>query len=157
MPTRKQRRRELKAKRHEYEFVYLDEEGNELDEPPPELLEREEKKKARPAAAKASSNGSAKGKGSARPRREPQPPSWNRAVKRAAMLGIVVFILFSLSAGKSGGHRYLAALVPAVIYTALFIPFTYMIDRYAYRRFQARQAGGGSGKGGATQRPAKKR
>ncbi|HET7146551.1 MAG TPA: hypothetical protein VFI10_05050 [Gaiellaceae bacterium] len=156
MPTRKQRRRELKAKRHEYEFVYVDADGNELDEAPPELVEQEREKKERPSAAKASANGSAKGKGSTRSRREPQPPSWNRAVKRAGMLGIVVFFLFSLSAGSSH-NRYVAALIPAVIYTALFIPFTYMIDRFAYRRFQARQAAeSGSGKS-ATQRPAKKR
>jgi hypothetical protein len=32
----------------------------------------------------------------------------------------------------------------AVIYTILFIPFTYMIDRFAYNRFQQRQQGGGS-------------
>jgi len=135
MPTRKQRRRELKAKRHEYEFVYVDAEGNELDEPPPELVEQEEKRKERTNGAKApAAKGSAQ-KG--RARREPQPPSWNRAIKRAAMLGIVVFFLFSLSAGKSS-NRYVAALIPAVIYTALFIPFTFLIDRFTYRRFQAR-------------------
>ena len=38
MPTRKQKRREAKSKRHEYEFVYLDSEGNELEEPPEELV-----------------------------------------------------------------------------------------------------------------------
>ena len=37
MPTRKQKRRELKAQRHDYEFVYVDGEGNELDEVPEEL------------------------------------------------------------------------------------------------------------------------
>jgi hypothetical protein len=157
MPTRKQRRRELKAKRHEYEFVYVDEEGNELDEPPPELVEQEQRKKERPNGSKTTAaKGSAqqqKGKAGGRARREPQPPSWTRAVKRAGLLGIVVFFLFSLSAGKSD-HRYVAALIPAVIYTALFIPFTYVIDRFAYRRWQARTAKEGSS---TTQRPAKKR
>ncbi len=150
MPTRKQRRRELKAKRHEYEFVYLDADGNELSEAPPELLEREQEKKSRSDTAKASSSQQKKqpARGG---RREPQAPSWNRAVKRAALLGAVVFVLFSLSA--KGSNRYLAALVPAVIYTALFIPFTYMIDRFAYRRFQARQAAGET----TPQRPTKKR
>ena len=150
MPTRKQRRRELKSKRHEYEFVYLDAEGNELDEAPPELLEREQEKKSRGEVAKSSSSQQKKqpARGA---RREPQPPSWNRAVKRAALLGAVVFVLFSLSA--KGSNRYVSALVPAVIYTALFIPFTYMIDRFAYRRFQARQAAGET----TPQRPAKKR
>jgi hypothetical protein len=157
MPTRKQRRRELKAKRHDYEFVYLDAEGNELDEPPPELLEQERERKERTNGAKATpAKGGAQKKGTGRARREPQPPSWERAIKRAGMLGIVVFFLFSLSSGSSG-NRYVAALIPAVIYTALFVPFTYMIDRFAYRRFQARQAGDAERKPGATQRPAKKR
>ena len=156
MPTRKQRRREQKSKRHEYEFVYVDEEGNELDEPPPELVEQEQRKKERTNGSKAvAAKGSAqqKGKAGGRAWREPQPPSWNRAVKRAGLLGIVVFFLFSLSAGHAS-NRYVAALIPAVIYTALFIPFTYVIDRFAYRRWQARTAKEGSS---ATQRPAKKR
>ena len=68
-------------------------------------------------------------------RRVPQPPSWQRAAKRAGLLGIVVFFLFSLS--KS--HNYPMAALLAVIYTALFVPFTFAIDRFAYRRWQARQ------------------
>jgi hypothetical protein len=149
MPTRKQRRRELKAKRHEYEFVYLDADGNELDEAPPELLEREQEKKSRSDTAKVSSSQQKKqpARGG---RREPQPPSWNRAVKRAALLGAVVFVLFSLSA--KGSNRYLAALVPAVIYTALFIPFTFLLDRFAYRRYVAKTGEGG----GSTPRPKKR-
>ena len=38
MPTRKQRRRAQKERRHEYETVWVDAEGNELDEPPEEEL-----------------------------------------------------------------------------------------------------------------------
>lgn len=143
MPSRKQRRRELKAKRHEYEFVYVDADGRELDEAPPELLEQEQKK-GRTNGAKASRQPatSGSGKGQRRPTRVPPQPSWNRAFKRAAMLGAVVFALFALSGGKSS-NRYLAGLIPAAVYTALFIPFTYYIDRFAYRRYQAREAAGG--------------
>jgi hypothetical protein len=151
MPSRKQRRRELKAKRHEYEFVYVDAEGNELDEAPPELLEQE--KKERTNGAKASA-GKQPAKGSARGRsaRVPPEPSWNRAFKRAAMLGAVVFALFALSSGKAN-NRYLAGLIPAAAYTLLFIPFTYYIDRFAYKRYQARLAAGNV----TPQRPAKKK
>lgn len=151
MPSRKQRRRELKTKRHAYEFVYLDADGNELDEVPPELLAQEKQGPAN--GAKASATPAKKNQSAQRgSRREPPPPSWQRAVKRAAMLGIVVFFLFSLTASKAS-NRYVAALIPAVIYTALFIPFTFLIDRFAYRRFQAKQVADG----GATPRPAKKR
>jgi hypothetical protein len=140
MPSRKQRRRELKAKRHEYEFVYVDAEGNELDEAPPELLEQEKKERtngAKATTAKQPAKGSARGRSA----RVPPEPSWSRAFKRAGMLGAVVFALFALSSGKSG-NRYLAGLIPAVAYTLLFIPFTYYIDRFAYKRYQARIAAG---------------
>jgi hypothetical protein len=146
MPTRKQRRRELKSKRHEYETVWLDADGNELTEPP-EGVEQEKKARANGAKSVTSSSKQPASRGT---RREPQPPSWNRAVKRAGMLGIVVFFLFSLTTHAS--NRYVAALIPAAIYTAMFIPFTYLIDRFAYRRYQARLAAGGT-----TPRPAKKR
>jgi hypothetical protein len=33
-------------------------------------------------------------------------------------------------------------LIPAAAYTLLFIPFTYYIDRFAYKRYQARLAAG---------------
>jgi hypothetical protein len=138
MPTRKQRRRDLKSKRHQYEFVYLDSEGNELDEAPPELLEQEEqRKKERTNGAKPTSQKQAPQRGA---RREPQPPSWNRAFKRGLLLGGVVFALFALT---SKGH-YASVLPLAFIYMLLFVPFTYFIDRFAYNRFQARAAAGPS-------------
>ena len=141
MPSRKQRRRELKSKRHEYEFVYVDAEGNELDEAPPELLEQEKKERTNGTqAATANQPAKATGRGG-RSTRVPPEPSWNRAVKRAGMLGAVVFALFALSSGKSS-NRYLAGLIPAAAYTLLFIPFTYYIDRFAYKRYQARVAAG---------------
>jgi hypothetical protein len=129
MPTRKQRRRQAKSKRHEYEFVYVDDEGNEVESPPEEEARPERRNGSKPVAA-AKKAPTQRGM-----RRVPQPPSWQRAAKRAALLGIVVFFLFSLS--KS--HNYPAAALLAVIYTLLFIPFTFAIDRFAYRRWQARQ------------------
>jgi hypothetical protein len=130
MPTRKQRRRQAKSQRHDYEFVYLDEEGQEVDAPPEAEEPRVERRNgSKPAAA------TKKGPPQRGTRRVPQPPSWQRAAKRAGLLGIVVFFLFSLS--KS--HNYAAAALLAVIYTALFVPFTFAIDRFAYRRWQARQ------------------
>ena len=152
MPTRKQRRRELKQKRHEYEFVYVDGEGNELDEVPDELLEAE---KPKPPSRNGSKATPAKRQPpSGRARRQPPAPSWSRAVKRAGLLGAVVFVLFSFTAKGTMSHRYVAALIPAVIYTALFIPFTFAIDRFAYRRWQAREQAGGSTQ---SKTPAKKR
>ncbi len=129
MPTRKQKRREAKSKRHDYEFVYLDDEGNEVDAPPEGEKSRNGTK---PAPTKRAAQPAR------RARRTPQPPSWQRAGRRAVLLGAVVFILFGM---LNKSHNYTGAALAAVIYTILFIPFTYTLDRFAYRRWQARDQG----------------
>jgi len=151
MPTRKQRRRDAKSKRHEYEFVYVDSEGNELDEVPEELealKEKERRANARGDGAKAPAGKQPQRGRGGRAGREPQPPSWKRSARRALILGAIVFVFFSF-AGGSGNAKYAVAAQLTAMYTLLFIPFTYAIDRFAYRRWQARQAAGPT--------PAKKR
>jgi hypothetical protein len=130
MPTRKQRRREAKSKRHDYEFVYVDDEGNEVEAPPEEPAAEKRRNGSAPAAKKQAQP--ARGG-----RRAPQPPSWRRAARRAVILGAVVFALFGLVGSKH--HNYAGAALAAVIYTVLFIPFTYSLDRFAYRRSQSRE------------------
>ena len=138
MPSRKQRRRQLKEKRHEYEFVYVDADGNELDELPEGF---EEEHKERPASRNGSKPAAKKKQPPQRgTRRTPPEPSWNRALKRGALLGAVVFALFSFTAK---GH-WVSVLPLALLYTVLFVPFTYVIDRFAYKRYLARTAGGAS-------------
>ena len=133
MPTRKQKRREAKSKRHDYEFVYLDGEGNELDEVPEELAQP--KKSRTPSTNGAAPTKKAPPQRGARGGRIPPVPSWNRALKRGAMLGAVVFAFMTLTSKGSYGKAVLFAFP----YTLLFIPFTYYIDRFAYRRWQARK------------------
>jgi len=127
MPTRKQKRREAKSKRHEYEFVYLDDEGNEVEAPEEGAAPEKRRNGAKPVAKKTAP--------ATRSRRTPQPPSWQRAARRAVILGAVVFVLFGM---LNKSHNYAGAAVAALIYTVLFIPFTYFLDRFAYRRFQLR-------------------
>jgi hypothetical protein len=152
MPTRKQRRRAAKEKRHEYETVWVDAEGNELEEPPegadlaPERLEARNGKAAAKPAQKAGNQRGGRGG------RVPSPPSWRRAGRRALMLGAVVFALFYLTGGKSGSNRVIGAFLLAAVYTLLFIPFTFAIDRFAYQRWQRRQPGAGGGKQSAKKR-----
>jgi hypothetical protein len=152
MPTRKQRRRDAKEKRHEYEYVYVDSDGKVLDEAPegaePDPPKRNGSAPAPQTRAKTQQKGG-------RAARVPQPPSWQRATKRAGLLGIVVFILFSFSASRSHAG-WASALLPAVIYTALFIPFTFMIDRYAYRRYLAKQQSGAPAPTGKKPTPKKR-
>ncbi len=137
MPTRKQRRRAQKERRHEYETVWVDAEGNELEEPPEEAAAPEKRERAaksdgaKPRAKQLSSAAAGRV-------RVPPPPSWRRAAKRSLIFGVVIFAVFSVLGSKNGQHNYTAALALAVLYTLLFIPFTYYIDRFSYNRWQRR-------------------
>jgi hypothetical protein len=132
MPSRKQRRRAQKERRHEYETVWVDAEGKELEEPPDDL----------PAPAEKRQNG--KPKANAQPQRGgravrvPPPPSWERAARRSLILGAVIFALFYVLGAKNGGSSLASALGLAGLYTLLFIPFTYFLDRFAHNRWQRR-------------------
>jgi hypothetical protein len=133
MPTRKQRRRALKERRHEYETVWVDEEGNELEEPPEEAAAPAEKRNgATPKAAKTTQQRGG------RAARVPQPPSWRRAIKRGGLFGVVIFLVFAVLGSKNGQHNYAAAVLFGAIYTVIFVPFTFMLDRFAYNRWQRR-------------------
>jgi hypothetical protein len=134
MPTRKQRRRNEKGRRHEYETVWVDAEGNELDEPPEEMAApiRERRDDGKAKAKSARQRGGRSG-------RIPPPPSWERSAKRSLILGAAVFALFYVLGSKSGGHNLGSALGLAGIYTLLFIPFTYYFDRFAHNRWQRRE------------------
>lgn len=135
MPTRKQKRRDLKSKRHEYEFVYLDSEGNEVDEP--EEAETPAKQASASNGSKPQQSGAKKPTTqSGRPRREPAVPSWKRAAKRSALLGVFVMIFFSFTAKGN----LIRVLPTAVLFSVAYVPVMYYIDRAAYRRFQGRGA-----------------
>ncbi len=136
MPTRKQRRRALKERRHEYETVWVDAEGNELEEAPEEV---EAAPSGKGNGAKPKPKAKAGPQRGGRALREPPAPSWQRAGKRSLILGVVVFAFFYL-AGSKGHHNLGSALLVSVLYTALFIPFSFMIDRFAYNRWLRRTA-----------------
>ena len=139
MPTRKQRRRAQKERRHEYETVWVDEEGNELDEPPEDLVAPATQQRAngKPRAKVQPQRGG-------RPVRVPPAPSWRRAGRRSLILGGAIFALFFVLGSKNGGHNAGTALGLAALYTALFVPFTYFIDRFAYNRYLRRTEERGS-------------
>ena len=133
MPTRKQRRRQQKLRRHEYEEVWVDDEGREIDVDPSTLAPEPR----RPAngttrAAKAAAKPrDAKG----RPLREIQPPSWRRVLKRAAIFLPIMYLVISLtSKNVSTPGRILNALVLAL----LLVPTMYFMDRVAYRTYLKR-------------------
>src|SRR2546423_4331806 len=133
MPTRKQRRREAKAKRHEYEFVYVDEEGHELEAPPEDVETEPKRREERRNGTRPQKQAPQRQQRGTR--RVPQPPSWQRSLRRAAILGAVVFVLFAFtSKNRSGGYASAAGL--AVALTVLLRPFPVAPDRIADRRRQ---------------------
>lgn len=142
MPTRKQRRRSQKERRHEYETVWVDPETGEEVEEPDEVVDATRAKrddgKPKPKAQQQ--------RGGGRATRVPPAPSWRRAARRSLIMGVVIFVLFYLIGSKNGSNRFPQALEIAVLYTVLFIPFTYYVDRFAYNRFQRRAEQGGAKK-----------
>ena len=133
MPTRKQRKRALKERRHEYETVWVDEEGNELEEPPDDepAPSREKRPSGKSTSQPKRPERPQRGR---QPARTPLPPSWRRSIRRSLMLGGVIIVFFALIQGPA------AALVFGVPYMLLFIPFTFYLDRFAYRRWEKGQA-----------------
>jgi hypothetical protein len=134
MPTRKQRRRNQKARRHEYEYVYLDDEGNEVQVEPSEL--RSEKNGQRDSKPGKGGGGGkqAAGRG-AGGRRKIEPPSWRRSARRALLFGPVLVVAMMLFNRNLPLQQQ---LFPAVFLIAFFIPFSYFTDSLAYRMFQKR-------------------
>ena len=128
MPTRKQRRRQQKLRRHEWEEVWVDEEGQEI-EPPPEAAQPAPRKTASTATKR-----SAPARAGGRAGRQPSPPSWNKVVRRGAIFAPIMFIVVYELQSKS--HR---SVVDALYQTALlflfFVPFSYLMDRAMYRAY----------------------
>lgn len=124
MPTRKQRRRQQKERRHEYEYVYVDEEGNEV-----------EVDEDAPAAERAASrNGRARPRATAAGARV-QPPSWRRVAKRGAVFAPLMFLTVMFL--DTDLELWQIAIQTAWL-MAIFLPFSYFLDSWMYRRYQRR-------------------
>jgi hypothetical protein len=133
MPTRKQRRRDAKARRHEYEYVYVDDEGNEVAVEPEKLRsEQEARRDSKPRKVDA-----ARSPARTTGRRTIEPPSWRKSARRALIFGplLVVAMMFF-----NRNLTLAQQLFPAVFLIAFFIPFSYFTDSLAYRMYQKRLA-----------------
>jgi cation transport ATPase len=128
MPTRKQRRRREKLKRHEWEEVYVDEEGNELD---PEVAEELAPTPARAKAAKAQPRQAGAG------RRVVEPPSLRRTLRR----GLLFFPLMLLTVFLLTGDDLTTVqkIAQAFFLLLIFLPFTHFMDVLLWRAFQRRE------------------
>ena len=136
MPSRKQKRRQQKLRRHEYEEVYVDAEGNVVE--PDESADD-----AQQAAARNGSTRSGRGaqRGAAtRSGRTIQPPSWRRVAKRGAIFAPIMFILVSLLAGDQ--LSVAGRVVQTLFLVAIFLPFSYLMDVVTYRIWRKRAGAG---------------
>jgi len=132
MPTRKQRRRRQKELRHDYELVWEDSEGNEIPSEDAPSNGTDKRASARPTGGRASG-------------RQPQPPSWQRTVRRAAIFAPIMFAtVYLLSPHLSVTQKVTQTLV----IVAIFIPFSYLLDGVLWRAQKKRAARDQAGKRG---------
>ena len=110
MATKKQRRRRAKGQRHDY--VWVDDDGNEVE----------------PDDAPAAKGG--EGRDRSRLQRDPQAPSWSRTFKRGAIFAPIMFgTVFLLSPDLPTATK----ITQTLLIVAIFVPFSYFIDRLFYR------------------------
>ena len=128
MANRKQRRRREKEKRHAYDLVEIDEEGNET------VVRSTEVRAEATGSPKRTAPGGKK-EPATRKRGVVQPPSWQRVGKRGALFAPIFFATVLLLNGNAG---YSVAVVNTILLIAVFVPFSYFMDSYMWRRHQKR-------------------
>jgi hypothetical protein len=131
MATQKQRRRRAKEKRHAYDLVEIDAEGNETVLSASDLKSEDAPKSA---ARKSDGRATAKSKPA---RGTPQPPSWARVLKRGAIFAPIFFATVLLLAGDR--LSFTGAVVQTVFLLAIFVPFSYFMDRLVWRAAEKRR------------------
>jgi hypothetical protein len=115
MATKKQRRRRAKDQRHDY--VWVDDEGNEVEPDgtaKPETGSRSESRLAR----------------------EPQAPSWRRTFRRGAIFAPIMFGTVLL---LSPDLPMATKITQTLLLVGIFVPFSYFIDRLFYRSYLRKQ------------------
>ena len=127
MPSRKQRKRRAKAMRHEWEEVWVDDEGNEVEAPPEADGAAPSRNGKRTAPAPVQQRGG----------RQVQPPSWQRVGKRGLIFAPLMFLTVTF---LSGQLTIAQRLVNTAFLLAFFLPFSYLMDTVMYRMAQKRAA-----------------
>jgi hypothetical protein len=131
MPTKKQRRRQQKSRRHEYEYVYVDDDGNEVAVDPGELRPEKQNGKSETRSRSAGGNRPTGRAG----QRVIEPPSWRRALKRAAIWGPLLVVAMMLLNRNVSPLQWVTS---AVFLIAFFVPISYFTDSMAYRMYRKR-------------------
>ena len=131
MPSRKQRRRRSKERRHDWEYVYVDDGGREVEAPEDEPAARANGQRKRQQSRSAPSQASGM--------RGVQPPSLRRVGRRALIFAPLMFLTVHF---LSGELTMVQKVVNTVFLLAFFLPFSYGMDALMYR-MSKRRAGAG--------------
>jgi hypothetical protein len=127
MATKKQQRRRQKLKRHEYEEVYVDDEGNVL--PPEEAEELGVVSSSRKAER------TPKNQPTTRAGRALEPPSWRKTLRRGLLFAPLMLITVMLL----GRNLTLVQQVfQTLVLLCFFLPFSYFMDSMMWRSYQRR-------------------
>ena len=129
MATKKQQRRREKLKRHEYEEVYVDDEGRVL-----EPDEAEELVTDQPASKAKATKAQPVGRGG----RTIDPPSWRRTLRRGLLFFPLMFLTVYLIAGDEVSTA--GKVGQTAVLMAFFLPFSYFMDTMVWRSHQRRLA-----------------
>jgi hypothetical protein len=127
--SQKQRRKRAKEKRHAYDLVEIDAEGKETVLTASELKSEAPAKPTTKTAARSGSKGRS-GRGT------PQPPNWSRVLKRGALFA-PIFLATVMLLGR-GRLTVTGAIVQTIFLLAIFIPFSYFMDRLVWRSHEKR-------------------
>ena len=131
MATRKQRRRRAKEQRHEYEVVYVDDEGNEVE------VDHEEARPAKERTEKSTGTKRTETRGRGRTL---DPPSWPRTIKRGLLFAPIFFATVLLIMPD---RNVAGAVAQTLLLLLIFVPFSYFMDRVFWRSQQKRLARSG--------------
>jgi hypothetical protein len=135
MPSRKQRRRREKLKRHEYEYVLETEEGEEIP--------LESARDAREAVKGKSPKSDAPGKPAkgvvGRGGRVIPEPSFRRVLRRSAIFAPLIAVFIYLTSQGDDNFSWTGFLFTVALLLAFFMPFSYLVDVVVYRLARRRQ------------------
>ena len=132
MASQKQRRRRAKEKRHQYDLVEIDAEGNET------VLSASEVRSETPEKGSSSSGRGRRSAFGRSGRGGAQPPSWPKVLKRGALFAPIFLVTVMLLSG--GRLTLVGAVIQTLFLLAVFVPFSYFMDRLMWRSQQKRLA-----------------
>jgi hypothetical protein len=135
MASKKQQRRRQKLKRHEYEEIYVDDEGNVLEaEEAEELAVKTPARKAERAQ---------KDQPRTRGGRVLEPPSWRRTIRRGLLFAPLMLITVMLLGREL---TLVQQVFQTVVLMCFFLPFSYFMDTMMWRSHERRNARAGGKK-----------